>query len=56
MLTPVSPVSGSGPRGRRSGRLTANDSRDVVLQLKGHLAEAVSSLQQLQQRRWLDHR
>lgn len=53
MLTPVSPVSSSVPRAWRSGRLQANDGRDVVLRLNGSLGEAFSSLQQ---HHWLDRR
>lgn len=54
LLTPVPPACGRLRQG--SGQLTARDGSEVVLRLNRSLAEAFSSIQQLQQQHWLNHR
>lgn len=52
-MTPLSPVPSRPSRARRSA---AGDDGGAVLRLNRSLAEARSSVEQLQQHHWLDHR
>lgn len=52
-LTPVPPASRLP---QRSGQESGGGGSEVVLQLNRSPAEAFSSLQQLQQQHWLNHR